>query len=465
MFVPGVTQIENWLPVRGAVLNVDTQSFYAQDHWAIDAHWSADLGVRYERARSQATGGLIGVDTNALVPRLAAAYDVKGNGQYVAHVTYGHYSGRYNEAQIGANNNVGNPDAIFGTYKGPAGQGRNFAPGFNPANYTVDSGVFPTANVSITPGLSAPITKEFTTSFGSELGRRGYAEGTFVWRRTGNLIEDFIDINNGTTEVVKNGVDFGQFTDVVYANTDLAARNYQALLFQMRYSISKRWSLNGHYTLMLKDDGNYEGEAANQPGVTSRIGDYPQIFNDARHFPNGRLQDFQQHKLRLWSVYDFDMGRAGDLAVSGLWRVNSGQVFSLRANNQAITATQRALLTAAGYPDAPVSQNVFFGDRGSQEFPGYALFDTSINYSVPVMHSLRPWVKLDIFNLFDNLKLIAWNSTVLQDKSGPKDSLGLATTYNPGPLFGQADSNADFPAALPGITGGRTFRVAFGIRF
>ena len=55
---------------------------------------------------------------------------MQGNGKYVAHVTYGHYSGRYNEAQIGGNNNVGNPDGIFGTYIGPAGQGRNFAAGF-----------------------------------------------------------------------------------------------------------------------------------------------------------------------------------------------------------------------------------------------------------------------------------------------------------------------------------------------
>ena len=464
-FVPGETRIENWLPARGAVLDVNTQSFYAQDHWAIDEHWSADMGVRYERVRSVATGGLVGVDSGVFVPRLAIAYDVSGDGRHVAHVTYGRYSGRYPEAQIGAGDSLGNPGAMFGTYKGPPGQGRSFAPGFDPANYTVDSGLFPAANVSMAPGLSAPITSELTTSFGSELGRRGHAEGTFLWRRTGNIIEDFIDVENGSTEVVRNGVDFGAFTNVVYANTDLAARDYEALVFQAQFTLSTRWSFNAHYTLMLKDDGNDEGEAANQPGATSRIGDYPQIFDAARHFPTGRLQDFQRHKLRLWSVYDFDMGRAGDLVVSGLWRVNSGRAFSLRADNQAITATQRALLASAGYLDAPASQDVFFGARGSQEFPGYALFDTSITYHVPLIRSLRPWVKVDVFNLFDNLKPIAWNQTVLQDMSGPKDNLGLATTYDRGPLFGQVDSNADFPTPLPGVTGGRTFRIAFGLRF
>jgi hypothetical protein len=366
---------------------------------------------------------------------------------------------------IGENDSAGSVDTVFGTYKGPPGLGRGFAPGFNPANYTSDTGRFPTANVSIAPGLSAPITGEVTAAFGSQLGNRGFAEATYVKRRTGNMIEDFIDINNGTTEVVKNGVDFGRVTNIVYANTDLATRDYQALVLQARFRVRRRWYVSGHDTLMLKDNGNYEGEPADQPGTPSPIGNYPGVLDDVRHVPSGRLQDFQRSRLRVWSVYDFDLGRAGNLSVSGLWRVDSGRVFSLRAGNQPITATQLALLAASGYPDAPVAQDVFFGGRGSQQFPGYALFDTSVSYNIPLFRALRPWAKLDVFNLFDNLKAIAWNTAVLQDRSGPRDNVGLATTYNPSPLFGQPDSNADFPSALPGVAGGRTFRLALGVRF
>ena len=53
-----------------------------------------------------------------------------GNGNQIAHVTYGQYSGRYNEAQIGANSPVGNPARSTPIYQGPAGQGLDFAPGF-----------------------------------------------------------------------------------------------------------------------------------------------------------------------------------------------------------------------------------------------------------------------------------------------------------------------------------------------
>ena len=209
VFVPGDSQIEQWLPVRGAVLNVDNNSLFAQDHWAINGRVSADLGVRYERVRSEATGNLVGVDTGTIVPRLALAWDVSGRGKQVAHVTYSHYSGRYNEAQIGGNNSVANPDVLFGIYAGPPGRGRNFAPGFNPANYQIVDGRFPTANTSLAAGLSSPIAKEFTVSYGSEVGRRGYAEATYVMRRTGNMIEDLITLANGTTRVVKNGFDLG----------------------------------------------------------------------------------------------------------------------------------------------------------------------------------------------------------------------------------------------------------------
>ena len=125
--------------MRGATLNVDTQSVYAQDRWAINRHLTADLGVRYERVRSEATGGIVGVDTDTLVPRLAAAYDVSGDGGMILHATYGHYAGRYNEAQIGVNSNVGNPDEAVSLYAGPAGQGRGFAPGFDPTGW---AGVF-----------------------------------------------------------------------------------------------------------------------------------------------------------------------------------------------------------------------------------------------------------------------------------------------------------------------------------
>lgn len=467
LFVPGETLLENWPAERGARLNVDNHSFYAQDHWTINRNVSADLGLRYERVRSDATGGIVGVDTDTVVPRLAVAYDPTGSGSVVFHTTYGHYSGRYNEAQIGANNNVANPDETIARYVGPAGMGRGFAPGFDPANYEIYFGQFPTANVSFAPGLSAPVTKEFTVSGGGALGQRAYAEASFVWRKQSDMIEDYIDLSNGLTHVVKNGIDYGTFTNSVYRNSSIAERRYHGLVFQGRYNLLSRLTVNGNWTIQLKNDGNYEGEAENQPGLVSPIGDYPQAFDAARHYPTGRLQSFQQHRARVWSIYDFGAGRLGHVTASGLLRMESGQVFSYVATNVPLTATQEALL--AGYPDAPSSQNVYFGERGSGTFAGYAVLDVGVNYEIRAFGTARPWVKLDLFNITGNQQLIGYNTSVIPDPASPTDSLGLPTGFLPGPNFGQAQSDTNFPGAQTGLAGeitrGRAFRIAVGFRF
>ncbi len=395
----------------------------------------------------------MGVDTDTFVPRLGVSYDLQGNGRNVIHAFYGHYSGRYNEAQIGVNSNVGNPNETIGIYVGPGGAGRDFAPGFDPNNYITVFGSFPTANVFFEPGLSSPIVKEFTTSYGTSF-HRGYAEAAYVWRRWNNFIEDFIDLSNGFTNVVQDGVDAGTFTNRVYRNTNIAERRYQALEFQSRYSLSGRWSVNGSYTLQLENDGNYVGEATNQPAVPSVIGDYPEILDPARHYPDGRLPGFQRHKLVLWSVYNVGLHRAGDVSLSGLWRVNSGTTYSLRASGQPLTDAQCAIVTcdpsAPGlYPDAPSSQNIFYGARGSQSFLGYGVLDFDVNYNVPVFRSLRPWVKFDVYNLFNNQKLISWNTTVNPDPNSPTDALGLTDRLHPGFPLRQSDLEPQFPGSVP----------------
>jgi hypothetical protein len=462
VFTPGSSLVEVYSPLRNVALNIDTQSLYAQDHWSINGRWSTDLGVRFEHVKSEATGGITGINTETIVPRLATSFDINGNGKYVMHATYGHYAGRYNENQVAGNTNVGNADETIGVYVGPAGQGRSFAPGFDVNNYLTVDGVFPTANVNLAPGLSTPVVKEFTASLDAAVGSRASVSGTYIFRRTGNLIEDYVSLANGTTHVVKNGNDFGTFTNVLFANSDVAQRQYQGLQFEGLYRVRRNWSVNGHYTVMLQNDGNYEGEAANIPGQTSSIGNYPEAFTAARNYPMGRLQDYQRHKLRLWTIYDLDLGRKGDLSFSGLMRVNSGQVYSLRIS-PSLTATQQALLAA--YPDRPASQSVFFADRGSESFKGYGVLDVSVNYNVPVFESVRPWIKVDVFNAFNNQKQIAWSTSIKANPASAKDSLGLATGYLPNASFGTVTSNNQFPAPLAGVTGGRTVRFAVGVRF
>jgi Carboxypeptidase regulatory-like domain len=470
VFVPGESSIDFYPAVVGATLNIDNSSIYAQDHWTINGNLSADIGARYEHVRAASTGNITSVITNRIVPRLALSYDVRGNGSNVVHVTYGQYSGRYQENQIGGNSPVGNPADIFSLYQGPAGQGIGFAPGLNVANYPVNpdnaSITVPLANVFIDQNTKSALTHEVTASYGLTIANgKGYTEAAYIHRSTGSLIEDFITRADGVTDVVLNGIDAGLASNRVYRNTDLASRVYDGMVFQGRYGLSNRWSVNGQFTLELRNNGNYEGEGINTPGATSRIGDYPEALPAAQFYPDGRLNNFERGRLRAWSIYTFGMGRAGDLSLSGLWRYDTGQVYSIRVNGVAPTPQQLAILRSAGYADAPSSSSVYYGERGSQTFPGYGLLDFDLNYNVPTVGSVRPWVKFDVFNLLNNDKLISFNTTYRQDPNSPLDALGLRTSVIQGPQFGQATSQANFPRPFGGADGGRTFRVAVGLRF
>ena len=71
---------------------------------------------------------------------------------------------------------------------------------------------------------------------------------------------------------------------------------------QGNYRIRRDLQVAGHWTVQLQNEGNFEGEAANQPGNPSLYGDYPEVFTADRNFPIGRFDDFQRHKVRLWAV-------------------------------------------------------------------------------------------------------------------------------------------------------------------
>ena len=274
------------------------------------------------------------------------------------------------------------------------------------------------------------------------------------------------------------GVSAGTFTNIVYRNTDLAHRQYQALVFQSRYRVQNNWTINGHYTVQLQNDGNYEGEGSNTPGSTTCDRRLPGDLHRAALLP-GRASpelpaqplppvDHLQH--RTWARGAICRSRASGAS-------KARRAYSLAARNQGHDGDAENDPCGRRIPDEPAAAHIFFDDeRGTEQFPGYGLLDLSINYNIPVFKSLRPWIKLDLYNVLDNRKLIAFDTTVSQNNAGAKDSVGLATTFNKGANFGKATGNTQtnvsttginsFPLAFQGApAGGRTFRMALGFRF
>jgi hypothetical protein len=447
----------NWIAARGARIDVTTQSFYVNDSWEMSKHLSANLGARFEMVKSKATGGIVGIDTSTIVPRLALSYDVLANQRIRLDASYARYAGKYSEAQIGTNTSVGNPSYLYQYYIGPDGVGAAFTPAYDPANWVTFGGSVPTVNVKFDKNLHSPVTDEFTFGASYALPRNGYLKAIYTNRKMASVIETFTDTTTGSSSAVLEGVEVGPFDNVVYRNSSLPTRKYQGISLISSLRPLGRWSVNANYTLQLQNYGDFEGEGRNLPGISSTWGDYPEIFVESRNFPLGRLAGFQRHKVRAWTYYDLDLGRAGVFTPSLLYRYDSATTGSLAATTVPLSSIQQARIPAS-YASPPTNQTLYFGERGCVDFAGAHVFDLGLNYSLPVWRTVRPWVKLELRNALNDDTLTTWNIAVTPDNAGPKDADGLPTNYVKGRNYGKGTGTGNYPVP-------REFLFSVGVRF
>lgn len=442
-----------WIATRGSKLDVTTDSLFINDRWNLSSNWSFNLGIRHEKVKSKATGNIVAIDTSNTVPRLGASFDPLGNGKYKFDVTYAKYAGRYNPALTGANTPVGHPALLYGYYDGPPGEGRNFAPGFNPSNYVFYYAAVPTANIFVGKGLHSPVNNEITLSSGIALPKGGWVKATFTDRRLKGVIEDFVLIAQGCSQVVFKGINAGCFDNIVYKNSSVPKRLYQAVEIQSRYDLTRNWGVEGNWTHQMKNEGTYEGESG-QSIPTSAYGDRPEM-QSPRERPYGRLAQYESDKVRLWSTYNFNLHRFGSLSTGLLYRYDSPLTFSYSASvaRSAISKSRNP-----GYLNAGTAVTTFFGDRGIGEYYSTSLFDGSLQYNLPIAGRVTPWVKFDVRNLFNRNTLTTHNVAVVADPTSPLDADGYRTGYTKGTAFGR-------PAGASSYTRPREYLLFAGIRF
>jgi len=266
------------------------------------------------------------------------------------------------------------------------------------------------------------------------------------------------------TEIFFNGQDLGPADNKVFRNSDVPKRFYQALEFQGRQAFMKNWSAQLNYTYMLKFEGNFEGEASNQPGISSIFGNQPEFLALDRQFPRGTLSGYQKHKVRFFTSYDLPtpVGRFG---LGLLYAFDSGRPYSLAQANFPYTSIQ--LSRDPGYANQPALETIYFGDRGSQRFPSQSRFDFALNYEVPIWKELSPFIKFEVINLFNTHYLNSFNTTVSACRTAaqarckgaaPVDANGIPTTFAPGLNFGKATAATNYQVT-------QRFDISAGIRF
>ncbi len=448
-----------WVPTRGAKNELETTSLFVNDRWNLNANWSFNLGVRYEQVKSTSGAGIPEIKSDSIVPRLGLSWDVQGNGKFKVDATYSEYGGRAGGNQFGAASSSGNPAVAAGWYIGPEGVGNDFAPGFDINNYIWYDFSVPTETTFVDPDLKTPRTRELSVAGGMELPKGGFLKLIYVSRDVKDFIETYTDSDSPIAQDIRVGPVAGGFAAEItrYENQSDSTREYEALQLQGSYRIMDNWSVGGNWTYELTNDGDFEGEAGQSPQIGSTRGDYPEVFDAARNYPTGRLDNFQEHKVRVWSNYTLDFGRGGALDIGALLRWDSPLTFSYTAP-LSLTAAQRA--AGASYITLPTSQTLFFDERGTGEYEDIYSLDLSLQYGIPVWKSLEPYVKLTMTNVTNEDSLVTYNTQIapVTSAGAPRDAKGRPTTYTLGPRFGQATASGNYQ--IP-----REYFVSAGIRF
>jgi hypothetical protein len=447
-----------WDATRGAKNDIETTSVFVNDRWNLNANWSFNLGVRYEDIQSISQSGIPTIGSDSIVPRLGVSYDPQGNGKYKVDVTYSEYSGKANANQFGSASPAGNPSYAYGYYVGPPGEGTSFAPAFDPANYVFYSFNSATQTVDVDPNLKTPRTREFSVAGGMELPKGGYLKLVYVNRDVADFIEDFINRDSRLANVQVGPFTSPDPVEVRFiTNSDTPKREYESIQLQGQYRVLDNWMVGGNWTYELTNDGNFEGEAGQSPNTSSVFGDFPEVFSE-RYYPDGTLDNFQEHKVRIWSNYTLDFGRAGALDIGGLIRYDSPLTYSFFSTRFPNSAQQRA--AGAGYKNLPASGTLFFGERGAGEFEEIYSLDLAFSYAVPVWKSIEPYVKFTVTNVTNESNLVTFNTSItpVRTAGAPVDSLGLPTTFTRPAAHGSATGSASHQ--IP-----REYFVNVGIRF
>ena len=470
-----------WTPLlessQGSELR--TYSAFFNDAWRFNNHLSLNLGVRWDKTDEKDQAGNSVSDDQAWSPRLAASYDLNGDGRWTVNTGFARYvmpitsgiadlgagAGRtasfqyvYRGPAINTDPNAANPvsaaDAlrtVFDWFYANGGTDRPLRS--NPS--------YPGVNRRISDTLTTPSTWEYTAGFAGLLGSRGSFRMDVVYK----------DFNDFFTDVVAPGViatdPAGRNFDLnTVVNTNALERKYKALQGQIQYRFTSALTLGGNYTLS-RTYGNVNGETGNSGPVQDDVLAYPEYKDLAWNTPVGDLSSDQRHKLRLWGNYDLPLGAAGRINVGLLERMNSGTPYSSEAS-----IDTRGFVTNPGYltPDSTISY--YFGGRGNYRTDTIWSTDLSMNYyfPLPLGRKTELFARFVVNNMFNNTGQDGTsNQTVFTaSNQNPARTLVAFDPFNTTPVEGVHYQLSDqFGAALSAddYQPARTFFFGGGFRF
>jgi hypothetical protein len=479
-----------------AVYNLDlarptafaTDSYYVNDRWQLNDRWSFSLGARYDENDGKNSAGATVADDSKVSPRLGASYDLRGDGDWVFHASYGSYVAALANSVADGSSNGGAIGDFLWDYAGPA-LNVGCTPGVDCLNaqqvlelvfdwYRSQGGVFdlgavnpnaainqhlvaidvPGATTQVLDGIKSPSVDELTVGVAKRLGSRGLVRGDVVYREWDDFYGARTTLENGKVPTSSGPADLtfiGNFAPGI-------EREYLGLHTQFRYRLTDRLSTAVNYTLS-ETEGNFDGESGPSGPVNSTPLVYPEYRQESWNYPTGELRVDARHKVRAWAVYDLFEREHHALSVSWLESYTSGQPYAANA-----TVNSRNFVTNPGYSTPPSSQTYFFTPRGAFHTDDIHSSDLSLNYAFrfkALGQDVEVFLSPEVINVFDEDGVFDPNGlddnegiTVIQSFDPFTTTPVEGTHWRKANNFGQPLNELDFQTP-------RTYQFSVGFRF
>lgn len=421
-----------FIPYSGTAKNT-IQSAYVNDKWKLNKNWSFNLGLRYDKSSSKSDVQATNYDVSSYSPRLAAIWDINGDGAWVAQASFGVYVGQLIQGATDGASTVGNPAEYDYAYV--AGPGNLRSSYGNTPIFALDAGLYRHSNI-IDPNLKMPSMQEVAVSLKHADGHNGLWSVTLNRRIWKDFVDDFKDLQ-------PNPVDANDVSRTVYKNDPSIVRNYLGLELQYQKQFTDAFSLGGNATLSQLQ-GNYEG---GQVGATDQWNNYgPQGAYAGQPSPFqlghtvGPLTADVPLRIRAFSNYTRKLG-PGRFNAGAIFQFTSGAPYNKTATSTALSAQLKSI--------GGSSYTEYFADRGAFRFADNYRTDLQLAYDLPVWRRFTWFTSVNLLNVFNHQQKLTWNTSASRSGTG---------TWTPGASYGQATTSGNY--AL-----GRTLTFSTGIKF
>jgi outer membrane receptor protein involved in Fe transport len=469
-----------WNPILVSSTGTDftTDSLFLNDKWRLNDHLSFNLGARYDKNDGVNGEGQKTAKDSKISPRLAAAWDPKGDGNWVVNASYAQYVTAIANNQADSTSRGGNSAQIRWFYRGPSINADPNGPLVSAeealrqifAWFDSQGGVnnlsnlrsvdIPGGTTVIRGSLDSPYTEEVALGFSKRLGSRGLFRTDYVHRVGKDFYSQRADLSTGQVTTAS-----GQRTDLTILENSNAGleRRYDGLFTQFQLRASDRLNVGGFWTLSHLR-GNVNGETAANGPVPATLHSQAEYLDPKWYAPVGDLSIDQRHRIRLWATYDLFKAGHNQLSVSLLQNYASGVPYG------AVGAVDaRTFVTNPGYAVPPPTVTYYFTARDAYHTDNVTATDLALNYSFQWStfgKGVEIYLQPQILNVFNEHGVLNVNTSVRDPTTTSSLKKFNPFTDNPvegvnwqkGPNFGKPVRQEDYQ--LP-----RTYQFSVGLRF